>query len=164
MPNDPILTYWDANLFLDYVSNTPGRIDILDALIAESRSGDTQIATSILSISEAAYSEAEKEARQADPLVEEALNMMFGDYSLLTLIEYDQLIAVRARSLMRRTLSLEGSLKPADAIHLASAEHIGADIVYSFDAKLQRRSIELDSGPVETPRVSQPRLPGIDSS
>ena len=162
MPNDPFLTYWDANLFLDYVSKTPRRIEVIDALIAESRSGETQIVTSILSISEAAYSDAEKQGWQADPRVAEALDEMFGDYSLLTLVEYDQRIAIRARSLMRRALSLKRRLKPADAIHLASAEHVGAGIVYSFDAKLERRSQELESVPVREPRTTQPRLPGID--
>ena len=164
MPNNPLLTYWDANLFLDYVSRTPGRVEVIDALIADARSGGTQIATSILSISEAAYSARERQARQADPLVEEALDEMFGDYSLLTLIEYDQRIAVRARTLMRRTLSFAGRLKPADAVHLASAEHVGADVIYSFDAKFQRRSLELQSVRVSEPSASQPRLPGIDST
>ena len=161
MPSKPILAYWDANLFLHYIGNTPGRIEIIEALIAQARSGEAAIATSTLSLTEAACSADEMENGKSDPLVEAALDDMFSDHSLLTLVEYDRRIAIQARTLMRRALSLDRSLKPADAIHLASAEHVGASFVYSYDARLAHVSRELGTVMVREPSNVQLRLPGM---
>ncbi len=128
-------TYWDSCLFLDYLNATPNGVEKIAPLIAAVRSGGLTIVTSTLSLAEVAY--AGKELDDGlDPTVEDAIDTMFRDESLLTLVEYDQEIGADARALIRRTVSEQKRLKPADAIHLATAVAVGATALYTFDAAL----------------------------
>ena len=146
-------TYWDANLFLEYVNRASERLVAIDQLVAEARAGEAVIGTSIFSVTEAAYSTNESLLRALNPQVELSFDRIFRSLSYVTVIPIDYAIAVRARTLVRQAMVLERSLRPADAIHLASAEAFGADLIYSYDRPLSRRSAELDSVPVREPAV-----------
>ena len=129
------LTYWDSCLFLDYLNATPNGVEIVSPLVDAARAAEFTIVTSTLSLAEVAY--VRRELREGlDPKVEDGIDNMFRDESLLTLVEYDQEIGADARRLIRRTVSEDKRLKPADAIHLATAIAVGASVLYTFDLGL----------------------------
>lgn len=126
------LVYWDSCLFIDYLNATPAGVEIVLPLVEEARTGKITIVTSTFSLAEVAYASREL-TEGLDPAIEDAIDSMFRDKSLLTLVEYDQEIGADARRLIRRTLIGAKTIKPADALHLASAAAVGADALYTFD-------------------------------
>ena len=55
MPASPHRVYFDANVFLAYVSNEDGRAAVVRSLLAEAQRAQIEIVTSVLSIAEVAY-------------------------------------------------------------------------------------------------------------
>lgn len=157
---EPLKVYWDANLILTWIEKHPvERLPVLDALIDAAATGKLRIYTSIMSMTEVAFGQHEKDRRSLDPDVEAAIDDLWQDYSVLTLVEYHQIIARNARQLIRHVAGEGLSLKPADAIHLATAEHLGVAEFHSYDTKLRHRARDLGLPfPVIEPRADQPKL------
>lgn len=156
MPTKVELRYWDACLFLDYLNGTPNGIEIVAPLVAAARTEGFSIVTSTLSLVEVAF--VGKELSEGlDQNVEDAIDDMFGDETLLTLVEFDQEIAAHARALIRRTVSEDKRVKPADAIHLATAAAVGASVLHTFDSALIGHANALGVVP-----AGQPELPDIE--
>ena len=149
-----MLTYWDACLFLDYLNASPEGVEIVSPLVASARLGDIDIVTSTISIAEVAYVTREL-AQGPDPRVESGIDSMFRDVSLLTLVEYDQEIGAAARGLIRRTLQRSKRIKPMDAIHLATAMSVGAEIFYTFDDSLLGHARLLTTVPAARPQAPE---------
>ena len=129
--------YWDACCFLSYLEGDEDRLPILTALFESAQRGEIRIMTSVVSLTEVAYRSSEKDAHQLDNNVEEQIDALFADPAV-TLIEYHEGIARRARQLIREakfSVNEERALKPMDAIHLASALSIGVDAVHTYDDK-----------------------------
>jgi predicted nucleic acid-binding protein len=57
---------------------------------------------------------------------------------VIAFIELHDAIAILARNLMRQALTQGWSLKPPDAIHLASAQWLGVEELHTYDDKLPR--------------------------
>lgn len=129
------VSYWDSCLFIDFLNGSPAGQQIVSPLIAAARNGELTIVTSTLSLAEVAYV-ARELTDGLDVKVENAIETMFRDNELLTLVEYDEDIGVESRKLIRRTLSMDRRLKPADAIHLATAAAVSADVLFTFDSAL----------------------------
>jgi predicted nucleic acid-binding protein len=51
----------------------------------------------------------------------------------VTLVEFFPLVALDARSLIRRAMTRDWSLQPADAIHLATAKRLSVSAIHSYD-------------------------------
>jgi predicted nucleic acid-binding protein len=128
--------YWDACVFLSYFESRPGRIGVLQALIAEAKGRQFKIVTSSFSQVEVAFVEQEKRRNAADPSVEEAFDRFWRDRSVVTLIQASSIISIQARTYIRQALSQGSRLKPADALHLASAKWVGATEFHTYDRKL----------------------------
>ena len=157
MPNSGDTVYWDASVFLSYVNGEQERLPTIDALLEESRNGEFTIVTSTLSITEVAFAAMEKTQRALDPQVEQAIDALFADREVVTLVEFHELIAKEARRLMRRALTSGRSLKPPDAIHLATAVQRGADVVHTYDDRMLGYT-DLTGLPIELPSTTSPRL------
>lgn len=77
------------------------------------------------------------------------------------LVEFYRLIALDARDLVRvARLERNERLTPLDAIHLASAQRLGAADFHTYDARLLRFDGTL-SFPIREPWTAVPRLPGV---
>lgn len=115
--------------------------------------------TSTVSITEVAYAKAEKSGRALDPAILAAVDGMWADESVVRLIEFDQLIARKARDLLRVSIQNPRKLTPIDAIHLATAQQLRVSDCHTMDRSMKSWN---DLGfPVRDPWAAKPRLPGV---
>ena len=122
MPDSSINIYWDANPFLSYVNEHPERMPTLDALLESSADGNIKIYTSALSQVEVAFAASEQKQRALDPREEQKIDSLWSSPGTIEVVEFNNLIGQAARALIRGALPFSWSLKPADAIHLATAQ------------------------------------------
>ena len=141
MPDEPRLVYWDSCVFLHYIDGTPERLPILDALLDEaSTTNDLDIVTSTLSIGEVAFAQVERTGRTLDPAIEARIDALSADRTAIQLVEMDQVIARAARTLLRAAVAQARSLKPLDAIHLATAQQMQVAEFHTTDDRLKNWS------------------------
>lgn len=136
MPSSRI--YWDSACFLSYLNEEEGRAEILEALLDQAEEGEFSIVTSMVALAEVAYTASERKGAILSQEDEEAIDALLGNRSAVLLIEFNEGIARRARNLMRDAVSRGWSLRPMDAIHLASAQFAGVRELQTYDDKLVR--------------------------
>lgn len=158
MPEEPDRIYWDSCVFLHYIEGTPKWMPILDSLLEEaSEAKKLVIVTSSVSITEVAFAQAERAGKTLDQEIEAAIDALWNDRSAVQLVEYNEIIAREARRLMRRAIENGRSLKPMDAIHLATARNRRVVDFHTTDEKLQRDWQDLGF-PVRDPFTEKPKL------
>jgi predicted nucleic acid-binding protein len=169
MPNSPSprRLYWDTCLFLDFFTANPSRIatltDIMRAIQADSNS---IIYTSVLTITEVSHVTIEKDQQRLDANIVLRLDSFWNDHSLITIVDLNQVIARIARDLRRQAIPQQWTLRPADAIHLATAYWLKhqarrpVDEVHTYDQKLFKFATLINI-PILEPYTPQPPLPGI---
>jgi len=133
MPNDADVLYWDADVLLSYINGVEGRVEHVRALLADADNGVVDIFTSMLSVTEVAFAAQEKAQRQLSEQEEAAIRALWLPESPLRLVEFHLLIAERSRGLLREAVGRGWGLKPADAIHLASAENVSATKLCTYN-------------------------------
>jgi predicted nucleic acid-binding protein len=151
--------YWDSDVWLSYISAQPDRISTIASLLQEVQDSDKEvIVTSIIAKVEVAFASYEKAQVALDPQVEERIDSLWQDSSIVEVIELNNNVALMARSLIRETVERGWSLTPNDAIHLASAQWLqGVHEFHTYDTKLHRYSDFIGCEICE-PYVLQPRL------
>ena len=165
MPDGPPKTvYWDACVWLSYVNAIPGRVEVIQALLDESTSGDgtLTIYTSALTKVEVAFAATEQRRRLLDPAMELRIDNMWTDPRLVTPVEYFDRIGVMARELMRTAIARGWQLKPLDAIHLGTATWLRSvgiviDEFHTFDSSLIKFTGAIGC-PIVEPYTLRPRL------
>jgi len=106
-----------------------------------SKSGtDFQLITSVLSITEVAYATIERESALLDIATEEQIAKLWEAGSPIKVVEVYELIALKAQQLMRKAITNKWSLKPPDAIHLATADQLGVKEFHTYDEGLDKYS------------------------
>ena len=121
MPDPVERIYWDACVFLAYVNAEEGRIEDVDAILLQASRGRIELITSTVSIAEVAFGAAEQRGQPLDKAIEDKINRLWMPPSPVRLVEFHALIAAEAVRLMRDLRPSGLSLKPMDAIHLATA-------------------------------------------
>lgn len=120
-----LYVYWDSCVFLSYIQDDASRITAIEGVWEEiSKNKESKIITSSVSILEVAFAAYEKTGGILDAAIAEKLDRMWHDPSIL-LVEAAPFIMFRARDLMREAIAAsrgEWSLKPLDAVHLATAQ------------------------------------------
>ena len=160
--------YWETSVWLSYINGVPSRLPVLDTLLADSEStlGDIVIVTSTISMTEVAFGLVEQSNQVLSEEVEANIDSLWSDRRAITLVEYHPIIALEARGLMRTGIPLGWSLKPLDAIHLATAKWFGVIEFHTYDGKLRRYSDQVGFTIVEPyvsggPPATQPQLPNL---
>jgi predicted nucleic acid-binding protein len=149
--------YWDANVFLSYINGEPSRLPTIDTLLQQSSNGDFTVVTSTISLTEVAFAEMEKLGGALDEAVEQRIDALFADRSVVSLIEFHEGVARDARRLMRRAMVQGLSLKPPDAIHLASALRLGVDMLHTYDRRMHGYG-NIVGFPIAEPATATPTL------
>lgn len=161
MPDKPAY-YWDSCVPLSYINEIPDRMPILDALLESSSRGEIRLYTSELSRVEVAFSAAEKLQRALDEKTERPIASLWADPEVITMVEYHRGIEREAHRLMRDAITRGWSLKPLDAIHLATAQWllntgITIDEFHTYDRRLFKYGPIVGFKIVE-PNTTQPML------
>jgi predicted nucleic acid-binding protein len=159
MPSQRHCLYWNADVWLAYVNGEADRLPILDALLADSASpkGNVELYTSVISEVEVAFGKQEQDKKALDPDIEEQIDHLWADRNAVKIVEYHEAIGKEARELMRLGITKGWSLKPLDAIHLATAKHIKCEEFHTYDDRLLKYSNEVGF-PIVKPHTLQARF------
>jgi predicted nucleic acid-binding protein len=157
MPEPVPVLYWDADVFLSYIEDHPVRAPVVQSLLADARSGTVEIVTSALTIAEVAYASAERLAGVLSPDLEQKIDALWEQGGPARVVEVYPLIAARARNLIRLGIPQGWSLKPADAIHLATAQQLQVTEIHVYDGQWARYADEIGI-PISEPHTDQERL------
>lgn len=144
MTGDRLRVYWDACVLLSFIEDDPDRAPLIGAMMREAMNGDYELYTSVLSITEVAFATAEKKSAKLDAETLADIDNLWTPPSPLTIVELYPQIANLARGLVRQAVARKWSLKPPDAIHLATAKQIGAATFNTYDGKLKRWAQDFD--------------------
>ena len=110
-----------------------------------------------VSIVEVSFAAQEKSQQALDQAVEDRISQLWEPGSPVRLVEFHELVATEARALMRQALPEGWSLKPMDAIHLATARRIETDAFHTYEPALQKYSTIVGS-PIEERIADAPML------
>ncbi len=140
MPGKSPMIYLDACVLLSYIDNDSDRAPIIEELFRRSRANEVELITSTVTRVEVAYDSTEKAGQTLDPAVEVKIDTLWAPAAPIEIVEFYDQIAVRARDLIRFAVTQGWSLKPADAIHLATAVHMQAAEMFTYDSGLPKFS------------------------
>lgn len=153
--------YCDSCVFLAYFKREEGRIHTLEQLFDEIQNNPAKkILTSVFSITEVAHVAEQNASKKKviEPSGVEALDNFWRDGSLIEFVEFHEPMAFVARDFIRNAKLMGYSLKPPDAVHLASASYAGVLEFFTYDDKLFKLS-DMVGCSIKQPYVPQPRLP-----
>ena len=151
--------YWDANVFLSYLNNDKERIPTLEAILeAVESSKIDRIVTSVISKVEVAWVAQEKTNRILTIDEEKRIDEMWENAEIFEMVDFNNDIALKARTLMREGLLHGWKLRTNDAIHLASAQWVGAIELQTYDLKDFQKFSALVGMDIREPHTIQPRL------
>jgi predicted nucleic acid-binding protein len=167
-----LYVYWDSCVFLSYLQKDSSRITAIEGIWEEvSKNKESKIITSSVSIVEVAFAAYEKTGGILDAEIAEKLDKMWRDPSIL-LVEAAPFIMYRARDLMRKAIAAsrgEWSLKPLDAVHLATAQWVTNSHpireFHTYDTSLKKYANLLGGIPIvepDAPGSIQPTLPASE--
>lgn len=165
MPARPEYLYWDACVFSSYIGAIPDRQPTIEALLEKVYSKKRlRIVTSSMSILEVVFASGHGPGRRLSSQVEAKIDD-FWKSEFIEVIEAHTYLMFAARDLMRNVDSQQGwSLKPQDALHLATAawinQYAGAVLeVHTYDKEWARYSPMLGGLIICEPNVQQLSLP-----
>lgn len=138
MPGNEPHYYWDACVPLAYIQDEEDRALLIQAMLIEAENGRYELSTSVLSLTEVAFVEVEKHSGHLDDATVDRIDGLWQPPSPLVAVEFFPQIAIGARNLIRDAVTRDWSLKPPDAIHLATAHHLQVDEFHTYDNKLTK--------------------------
>jgi predicted nucleic acid-binding protein len=135
MTKDSSIVYWDACAWIAYIQKempgpetqfTEPRYEMCRTILRRAEAGQLEIATSSFTLSEVCKSPMDSTSP--------ALNLpAFFEQRYIVQIVLDKQIGLRAQSLQIAGVT---GVKPADAVHLASALVWSVPVFHTFDTKL----------------------------
>lgn len=127
---DPTKIYWDSCAWIGLVNGEPDKIQALQTVYGYAQRGQVEIWTSAMAVVE--VNRLESEMQMPKPIPPESIAkidaLLFQPF--VKLINLDQIVAKRARKILRETTGLK---KKPDAVHLASAVIWNIPIFHTYD-------------------------------
>ena len=151
--------YWDANVFLSYLNNDPDRYPTLEVILeAVETSKNERIVTSVLSKVEVTWVAHERLQRALSRDEEARIDALWNNPDVVEMVDFNDEIALTARKMMREGMARGWKLRTNDAIHLASAQWVGASELQTYDLKDFAKFSELLGLIICEPHTIQPKL------
>lgn len=123
--------YWDSDAFLGWFQGEEGKVEQCDGVIQRAERGDVLIVTSALTLAEVLWMRgAPKVSKDKATLVKK-----FFRRSYIRVYNVSRKIAEAAQELV-----WDNSIRPKDAIHVATALHLSVDAFETFDGFFVRQS------------------------
>jgi len=116
------------------------------------------VITSTVSLVEVAFSVMEKVGGVLDKATEEKIDQLWSDRDAITMVEVSELVNRRARDLIRNGMSNGWRLRPMDAIHLASAESVAAEVLFTYNQSDFKKYEAITGLKIEEPYLVQGTL------
>ena len=162
MPDTSPTIYWDSCVFLSYVNEYRDRVPTLEALLERSARGEIELYTSELSHVEVAFAASEQWRGRLDTEIERRIDSLWADSNVVVSVEYHGIIGQVARGMMREAVTRSWSLKPLDAIHLATARWLSSvgieiDEFQTYDGRVSRYA-PIVAFDILEPHTPQPRM------
>jgi predicted nucleic acid-binding protein len=134
--------YFDACLFLVLINDDAPRSKMVEALLDDAEAGNCEIYTSQLSVAEVAFGDQEKKGKALSALAEKKIDKLWHPTSPIRLIDVHNGVSSEARSVIRQAMKQgwtkgeNWSVKPPDAIHVASAKLLKVQHLFTYDDRL----------------------------
>ena len=162
MPSAVKAIYWDSDCFLSYVDAVPDRIAALETLLTSSARGETRLYTSAISQVEVAFGSSERERQALDPNVERQIDSLWADPEVVAVVDYHSFIGEIAKGMIRDAVARGWSLKPVDAIQLATTQWLRSEGVainefHTYDRRLFKYA-DICGFQILEPYIEQPGL------
>lgn len=155
--------YWDTNCFIKYLENDPVWFPMLDTLLHDAnRAGTIMIVTSVLTITELAFTQIERLNRALYPAEEARLDRFWATSPGILQVEFNEAVGRLAREIRRDDIMVHKyrAKNFADLIHVATARYARATEVNSIDGDVLRYDTRYGLL-VRKPFVKLVRLPGV---
>jgi predicted nucleic acid-binding protein len=123
--------YWDSACFLSHFHAEVGQVDKCDGVLQRAERGEVIIVTSALTLAEVLWMRGEPRLQKEKA----ELVRRFFRRSYIRVYNVSRKLAEAAQALV-----WDNGIKPKDAIHVATAIHLNADALETFDAKLIGKS------------------------
>lgn len=133
--------YWDTVCFLGVLNEEPDKLSACRAVIGAAEKGDVRIVTSALTIAEVLWP---KGRPLQLPKEKAEVVQGFFQHEWIVVRDIDRFIAERARALVWENKSL----KPKDALHVATALDAGVEQFDTYDKTLVGLSGKIGSPPL----------------
>ena len=154
-----IRVYLDSNVLIAYVADEEGRAGVVQSVLEDARGKKIELITSVLSITEVASISTDQAG--GDPVgSQESLDQLWVPASPINVVDVSARVALEARAIIRHS-KRHGTraVKPADAIHLASASIQQCDRLFTYESESTRSKWEdLIHLRVAEPFLDEPRL------
>ena len=123
--------YWDSDCFLGHLKAEEGKADKCDGVIQRAERGEVLIVTSALTLAEVLW------MRGGPRITREKATMVqkFFRRSFIRVYNVSRKISESAQVYV-----WDNDIKPKDAIHVATALHLKADALETFDERLISKS------------------------
>lgn len=141
------LIYWDSDAFLGWFQEEPGKVDLCQGTIERARGGDAVIVSSTLALAEVLW------MRGASRVPEEKAQKVrrFFRHSYIRLWTVTRVIAENAQDLVWKN-----SIRPKDAIHVATALSSKCSVLETFVEGLLKQSNTVGMPPLFIRRPLSP--------
>lgn len=145
---NPERVYWDSSVFIAFLKNEPGRADICRLILEAAERGEVKIVTSAFTLAEVI------KQPERPPISEEQERFIqaYFEREFIVIINVDRFIGNAARRIAR-----DFQLKPADAVHVATATAANVDVMHSYDDRLRKKSGLIGNPPL---RIEEPTWQG----
>jgi predicted nucleic acid-binding protein len=142
MGTDSQLVYIETSMIIAFLKGEEGRVEESKAALFEAEKGHIRTMTSAFTIAEVVKVEGGTIVEKSEKMIED-----FFKQPWLRIVMVDRRVATKARRIAR-----ELSLKPADAIHVATALLYQAQYIYTYDDRILGLKATLPSLQITYPR------------
>lgn len=143
--------YWDSDVFLGWLQEEEGKVDLCRATLERAKKGEVLIVTSALTLAEVLW------MRNAPRISKDKAELVqrFFRRSYIRVYNVTRKIAESAQEQV-----WDNSVKPKDAIHVATAIKLNLKYLETFDEGLLKKSEKVGGDPALVIRKPQPPVQG----